>query len=65
MLRTGVRWLYGRVRVGNAKFVRLGNVYSIRNYKDCHNVKVFFQGPLMLTFAEKGSTKCYIKAIAP
>ena len=45
MLRTGVRWPPGRVKVGDAKFVRLGKVYLIR-YKDCHNVKVFSQGPL-------------------
>jgi len=37
----------GRVRVGDAKAVRLGNVYLIRNYKDFHNVKVLSQGLLV------------------
>jgi len=31
--------------------VRLGKVYLIINYKDCHNVKVFSQGPLKMTCA--------------
>jgi len=29
----------------------MGKVYSSSNYKDCHNVKVFSQGPLNLTLA--------------
>ncbi len=33
--------------------VRLDKVYLSSNYKDCHNVKVFYQGPLKLTFAKK------------
>jgi len=41
----------GRVREGDANFFRLGKVYSSRNYKDCHNVKVFSHGPLKLTCA--------------
>ena len=32
--------------------VRLGKVYLSSNYNDCHNVKVFSQGPLKLTFAD-------------
>jgi len=31
--------------------VRLGKVYLSNNYKDCYNVKAFFQGPLKLTNA--------------
>jgi len=45
----------GRVMAGDAKFVFVTsgyrNVYLSRNYKDCRNVQVFFQGPLKLICA--------------
>jgi len=43
----------GRVRERDAKLsggmVRLGKIYLSSIYKDCHNVKVFSQGPLKLS----------------
>jgi len=45
------------VKAGDTKLlklghVRLGKVYLLSsNYKDCHNVLVFSQGPLKLTCA--------------
>ncbi len=50
MLRTRVsrqgwgREAPGRIRVENAKFVRLGKVYLISNDKDSHNANSIFPG---------------------
>ncbi len=37
--------------------VRLGKVYLSRNYKDCHDVKVFSQGPVKLPCAAHGNPR--------